>query len=85
MEKTGAFMAVTFITKSGSSYWSSYTTMAGILANFGPNSQDYARMAHVSHLMRYGCLLPLLDLLQQSPRMVLRTTMNLLDQEDVSL
>ena len=49
MEKIGAFVAATFITKSGSSYWSSYTTMAGILANFGPNSQNYARMAHVSH------------------------------------
>ena len=44
------FVAATFITKSGSSYWSSYTTMAGVLANFGPNSQDYtARMAQVSH------------------------------------
>jgi len=50
MEETGAFVAATFITKSGSSYWSSYTTMAGVLANFGPNSQDYtARMAQVSH------------------------------------
>ena len=41
---TGAFVAATFITKSGSSYWSSYTMMAGIglLANFGPNSQDYS-------------------------------------------
>ena len=27
------------ITKSGSSYWSSYTMMAGVLANFSPNSQ----------------------------------------------
>ena len=46
MEETGAFVAVTFITKSGSSY----TMMAGVLANFGPNSQDYtARMAQVSH------------------------------------
>jgi len=52
MEETGALMAATFITKSGSSYWSSYTTgmMAGVLANFGPNSHDYtARIAHVSH------------------------------------
>ena len=50
MEETGAFVAATFITKSGSSYWSSYTMMAGVLANFGPNSQDYtARMAQVSH------------------------------------
>ena len=32
--------------------------------------------------MRYGWLLLLLDLLQQSPRMVLRTTTNLLDQEN---
>ena len=59
--------------------------MAGVLANFGPNIQDYtARMAHVSHWMRYVWLLPLLDLLQQSPRMVLRTTTNLLDQEDLT-
>jgi len=50
MEETGAFMAATFITKYGSSYWSSYTMMARVLANFGPNNQDYtARMAHVSH------------------------------------
>jgi len=50
MEETGTFVAATFITKSGSSYWSSYTMMAGVLANFGPNSQDYtARMAQVSH------------------------------------
>jgi len=57
--------------------------MARVLANFGPNNQDYtARMAHVSHKMRYGWLLPLLDLLQQSPRMIFRTTTNLLDQED---
>jgi len=49
-----------------------------------PEQSDYtARMAHVSHSeMRYRWLLPLLDLLQQLPRMVLRTTMNLLDQED---
>ena len=47
MEETGAFVAAT---KSGSSYWRSYTMMAGVLANFGPNSQDYtARMAQVSH------------------------------------
>ena len=39
MEETGAFVAATFIMKSGSSYWSSYTMMAGILANFGLNSQ----------------------------------------------
>jgi len=32
--------------------------------------------------MRYGWLLPLLDLVQQLPRMVLRMTTNLLDQED---
>jgi len=50
MEETGAFVAAPFITKSGSSYWSSYTMMAGVLANFGPNSEDYtARLAHVSH------------------------------------
>jgi len=35
--------------------------------------------------MRYGWLLPLLDLLQQLPRMVLRTTTNLLDQEDCTV
>jgi len=39
----------------------------------------YPRMAH---WMRYGWLLPLLDLLQQLPRMVLRMTTNLLNQED---
>ena len=50
MEETGAFVAATFIAKSGSSYWSSYTMMAGELANFSPNTQDYtARMAQVSH------------------------------------
>jgi len=52
MEETGAFVAAMFITKSGSSYWSSYTMMAGVLANFGLNSQDYmytARMAQLSH------------------------------------
>ena len=32
--------------------------------------------------MQYRWLLPLLDLLQQLPRVVLRTTTNLLDQED---
>jgi len=38
MEETDAFVAATFITKSASDYWSSYTMMAGVLANFGPNS-----------------------------------------------
>ena len=52
MEETGAFVAATFITKSGSSYWSNYTMMAGVLANFGLNSQDYtAHMAQVSYYM----------------------------------
>ena len=32
--------------------------------------------------LRYGWLLSLLDLLQQSARIVLRTTTNLFDQED---
>jgi len=32
--------------------------------------------------MRYGLLLPLLDLHQQLPRIVLRMTTNLLDQKD---
>jgi len=41
MEETGAFVAAMFITKSGSSYWSSYTMMASVLANFGPNSRLY--------------------------------------------
>ena len=52
---------------------------------FRPEQSDYtAHMAHVStiKIMRYGWLLPLLDLLQQLPRMVLRMTTNLLDQED---
>ena len=53
MEEASAFVAATFMTKSGSSYWSNYTIimMAGVPANFGPNGQDYtaARMAHVSH------------------------------------
>jgi len=31
MEETGTFVAATFITKSGSSYWSSYTMMAAYL------------------------------------------------------
>ena len=39
MEETGAFVAATFITNLGAA--SSYTMMAGVLANFGPNSQDY--------------------------------------------
>ena len=43
--------------------------MAGVLANFGPNSQT---------ILQYGWLLSLLDL----PRMVLRTTTDLLDQEE---
>ena len=41
MEEAGAFVAATFIMKSWSSYRSSYTMMAGELADFGPNSQDY--------------------------------------------
>jgi len=46
MEGTGKFVAATFIMKSGSSYWSSYTTMAGVLANFGPNSQTILPVWH---------------------------------------
>jgi len=41
MEVTCAFVAAMFITKSESSYWSSYTMMARVFANFGPNSQVY--------------------------------------------
>jgi len=32
-------LQTTFIMKSGGSCWSNYTMMAGVLANFGPNSQ----------------------------------------------
>jgi len=39
MEETGAFMAVTFIMKPGSSYWRCYTVMAVVLANSGLNGQ----------------------------------------------
>jgi len=83
-EETGAFMAATFIIKSGRHLLEQLHHDGRRTCQFQPEQSDYtARMAHVSHSeMRYGWLLPLLDLLQQLPRMVLRTTTNLLDQED---
>jgi len=75
MEESGAFVAITFIMKSNGrctyQFWPKHV-----------QSVYTACMAHVSHQMWYGWLLPLLNLLQQLPGMVLRMTMNLLDQED---
>ena len=57
--------------------------MAGVLANFGPNSQTIMPVwPTFPTRCSTGWLLPLLDLLPQLPRMVLKTTTNLLDQED---
>ena len=51
--------------------------MAGVLANFGPYGPHFSLDA-----VRMPPILPLLDLLQQFPRNVLRMATNLLDQED---
>jgi len=68
VEETGAFVATTFIVKW---WWPGIPARTvGLYCPYGPR------------FPRYGWLLPLLNLLQQLPRMVLRTTVNLLDQED---
>jgi len=71
VEETGAFVAATFIMKPGRQLLEQlYQDGLPILAQT------------VRLYCRYGPLLPLLDLLQQLPRIVLRTTTKLLDQED---
>jgi len=52
MEGIGAFVATTFMVKSDGKH----------PCQFRPKQSDYcACMAHVSHYMRYGWLLPLLN------------------------
>jgi len=76
-------MAATFVMKPGRQLLEQLRYDGRRTCQFQPEQSDYtACMAHDSHWMQYGWFLPLLDSLQQLPRMVLRTTMNLLDQED---
>ena len=78
--ETNAFVAAMFIMKSGRQLLEQLHHDGRRTCQFRPEQSDYtARMAHVFHYMWYRWLLPLVDLLQQLPRMLLRMTTNLWD------
>jgi len=80
MEETGAFVAATFIMKSGRQLLTHYTMMAVVLANFGPNSQT---ILPVWPMFPIRCSTDgFFHFSICCSRMVLRTKTNLLDQKD---